>query len=147
MDGLIAFLNARLNEDEATAKTATAGPWEFEGDDPTDDEIYSVHDGIVDLVGVTVAFTRDRNVANGQHIALHDAARVLREVEAKRAIIAGHGPPNGGRDADRCRVCTAIAYTGMGHADARRFRAPCPTLLFLAAVWSDHPDYRKEWKP
>ena len=39
---------------EATAKTATAGPWEFEGDDPTDDEIYSVHDGIVDLVGVTV---------------------------------------------------------------------------------------------
>jgi hypothetical protein len=33
----------------------------------------------------------------------------------------------------------------MGHTDARRFRAPCPTLLFLAAIYSDHPGYRKEW--
>ncbi len=71
--------------------------------------------------------------------------RPLREAAAKRAILAEHGPANGGRDTDRCRVCTAIAHTGMGQTDARRFRAPCPTLLFLAAVYSDHPDYREEW--
>ena len=33
----------------------------------------------------------------------------------------------------------------MGHTDARRFRAPCPTLLILAAIYSGHPGYRKEW--
>jgi hypothetical protein len=25
--------------------------------------------------------------------------------------------------------------------------APCPTLRHLAAVYADHPDYRAEWRP
>ena len=134
-DDVIAFIEARLDEDEATAKAAAsvAGPdWWF---DLADSYLKSPP-------GSFVADTMNApggDEAIGPFFARHDPARVLREVEAKRAILAEHGPADGGRDAGRCRVCTAITHTGMGHADARRFRAPCPTLLFLAAVYSDHP--------
>ena len=133
IEDLVTFLNARLDEDEAAAKAATVGPWEFEGDDPTDDEIYSVHDGIADLVGVAVAFTRDRQVANGQHMARHDPARTLREVEAKRAIIA-----EAGRIAQ-----SASMYPNQGNAAA--LIAMQTVLKILAAEDRDHPDYRQEW--
>ena len=141
MSDLAAFLSARLDEDEAAAKAAAsvAGPdWRF---DLADSYLKSP-------LGSFVADTMNApygDEAIGPFLARHSPGRVLRDVEAKRAILAEHGPANGGRDADRCRVCTAITHTGAGHTDARRFRAPCPTLLFLAAVYSDHPDYRQEW--
>ena len=123
MTDLTAFLNARLDEYEATVN-----------------EIHRPRVcGSVDRDG---EFDPDPIWCSCDY-----PARALREVAAGRAILAEHGPANGGRDAGRCRVCTAIAHTGMGHTDARRFRAPCPTLLFLAAIYSDHPDYDQEWKP
>lgn len=79
---LVAFLGARLDEDEAAAKAA--GP-----------------------------------------------ARALREVEAKRAIAEIHGA-----DSDPCDA-----------HDAWMRSISCDTLRYLVAVWSDHPDYRPEWKP
>jgi hypothetical protein len=118
---LAAFLAARLDEDEKAARSALG--WQEAGS----------------AVYVAI-YASSWQALNG-----YRPDRVLRDVEAKRAILAEHGPANGGRDADRCRVCTAITHTGVGHTDARRFRAPCPTLLFLAAVYSDHPDYRQEW--
>ena len=60
------------------------------------------------------------------HIARHDPARVLHEVAAKRAIIRWHG----GLDADY---------------DYGTF--PDDIIAALAAVYSDHPDYREEWAP
>lgn len=53
------------------------------------------------------------------HIARHDPARVLREVEAKRRILALHEELN-----------EPHLYEAVQH---------------LAAVWSDHPGYRPEW--
>jgi hypothetical protein len=115
-EDLVAFLNARLDEDEARALKARED-WDadhvrYEWED-LPDEVFA-------------------------HARTHDPERVLREVEAKRAIIAEHGRSR--RDISRCRVCTAIAGTG-----ATRFRAPCPTLLALAAVWRAHPDYGHTW--
>ena len=140
---LIVFLLAQIALDEAEAKAAHLrfpGPWDqAEAAGSTLPAAVSLYDAGDESIGVI----RGSYVA--RHIARHDPARALREVAAKRAILAEHGPADGGRDAGRCRVCTAITHTGMGHADARRFRAPCPTLLFLAAVYSDHPDYRQEW--
>lgn len=138
---LIVFLLAQLALDEAAAKAAQLrfpGPWDraVAPDSPLPSAV-SLYDSLDESFGVI------RGSYAADHIARHDPARVLREVAAKRAILAEHGPSR--RDASRCRVCTAITHTGMGHADARRFRAPCPTLLFLAAVYSDHPDYRAEW--
>jgi len=68
MSELVAFLNARLDEDEAAARAAASGPW--------------MSDTGVDAVA--------------KHIARHDPARVLREVAAKRAIVEFYiEPPNG----------------------------------------------------
>jgi hypothetical protein len=86
------------------------------------------------------------------HIARHDPARVLREVAAKRATLAEH-EPRVPRESDgqwhgqppdrlRCRVCAATA-----HGQWTRFIAPCWTLLQVASVYSDHPDYDPAWSP
>jgi Family of unknown function (DUF6221) len=72
--------------------------------------------------------------------------RQRREVEAKRAILAIHRPVwNDYVDGDgierathECRECRPP-----GTPD----NWPCRTVKALAAVWSDHPDYRQEWRP
>jgi len=69
--------------------------------------------------------------------------RMLREVAAKRAILAAHEPvteeiPHGEDDFERAVVCLECA-------SLRRW--PCPALRHIAAVYSDHPGYRDEWKP
>lgn len=49
--------------------------------------------------------------------------RQLREVEAKRRMVVGHP----------CDDCGAV-------------NDPCLTLLYLASVYSDHPDYDPSWR-
>lgn len=61
----------------------------------------------------------------------------LREIEAKRGILAEHSPRDG-----RCRVCAAHA-----HDSWTRFRAPCATLRWLALPYAARPGYREEWAP
>jgi hypothetical protein len=131
---LAAFLAARLDEDEAEAlANIGAGPgWQR---------------GLGDDARGTGPMWPDYQTYGSEELSAAEAylkrfrpLRALREVEAMRAILAEHGPARGGRDADRCRVCTAIADSG-----ATRFRAPCPTLVFLAAIWADHPDFDPSW--
>lgn len=101
----------------------------------------------------------DERGLNAEHIARHDPARVLREVEAKRRIIAeverwvhfyldddswyscglaiGYDetePGSGCDDEDRRGQCDC----GL---DARRLCVLAP----LATVYDQHPDYRAEW--
>ena len=85
------FLMARLYEDEAEALEAN---WKF---------------GLV---------SAPKEVA--PHIARHDPARVLREVEAKRKIV---------RD-------VACGFYDSDYDEA---------VEHLAAVYSDHPDYDPDW--
>ena len=79
--------------------------------------------------------------AQREHIARNDPARVLREVAAKRAILAAHKHRfEGHGDAFGCDTC---------HWD-RDYGMPlgvewCTTLRALAAVHSDHPDYDPSW--
>lgn len=77
------------------------------------------------------------------HIARHDPARVLREVEAKRRIL----------DDYRIAVSACRNVTG-AELDTPGYRAMCAgrdalksCVVQIAAVWSDHPGYRQEWKP
>ena len=76
-DGIAAWLRAEAEADIEAAGKATPGPWEFEGDDLTDDELFTVHEddsGREVRYGDTVAYVRggDRNVANGHHMERHD---------------------------------------------------------------------------
>lgn len=58
----------------------------------------------------------------------HDPDRVLRYVEARRKILAEY-------NADSANGETPDYYAGLAF-----------TIKALAAFWSDHPDYREEWK-
>jgi hypothetical protein len=122
-DDLAAFLAARLDEDAEIVETIRSGGfpaatwttepakggWEIlrESDDPTP------------LGYVT------RSRCEHVHIARHDPARVLREVEAKRALLVLADPASG----------DGLDYGGEW------------ILAAMALAYSDHPDYRAEWKP
>ena len=56
--------------------------------------------------------------------------RFIADVEAKRRIVEEHDRHRG--ECDR---------------DYQFGDQPCETLRALASVYSDHPDYREEWKP
>jgi hypothetical protein len=108
---LVSFLTARLDEDEAAAR----GWFDRFPDMPADELADQAAAGVTDEGYI--------------HIARHDPARVLREVAAKRKILAEHAQGWG-------HPCEA--YTGP--------EFPCPTLRALAGVWSDHPDYDPAWQ-
>lgn len=88
---LAARILAAIEETERIAQAATPGPWEPEGDDPTDDEVYTVHDGEHgDLVGDVVAYVRGggRQQSNMAHIARQDPKATLLRCAAARDLIA-----------------------------------------------------------
>ena len=124
-DGLTAFLAARLDEDEAAAHAVEdnseprPGQWEADGNDAL-----RTHNGwVLATAGTPGGEFRPGVLA---HLARHDPARVLREVQAGRAIMRYYGTP--------------LGFPG-------EKGVPGPAMRALAAVYSDHPDYRPEWKP
>jgi hypothetical protein len=108
---LVAFLNARLDEDEAAARAAAGAPW------------------LPDIGTDAVA----------EHIARHDPARVLREIAAKRAIVDFYvEPPNGFLTGIAEAVGDSEGGSGRTPRPLTVIEA---VALDLADVWSDHPDY------
>lgn len=118
------FLLARLAEDEAAAREVQAAAWEVNGDGLV------VVAGSSDQVcpGGGINYDEPPEPSDAAHIARHDPARVLREVEAKRAIVEVLGDCDDGLIWD--------AHLANRAEDA---------LRHLASVYSDHEDYRAEW--
>jgi hypothetical protein len=132
---LTEFLLARIDEDEALARAAAAAVgrgmteadgsfWESDHSDVVlaldPDQFVVVAAGSDDLDTVPEA-TR--------HIACHDPARVLADCEALRGLVLWWAASPIPEDADWPQA-------------ARRW-----TLGSLAQPYSDHPDYRDEWRP
>lgn len=112
MTGLVGWLVAQLDADEAVARAATGEVWAVENHSSrysdgsttvawgvaTDAPAPNHRGGVYDwtLAAVSVEFDRDYGAPEGgcereadaAHIALHDPARVLADVAAKRAIVA-----------------------------------------------------------
>jgi hypothetical protein len=76
------------------------------------------------------------------HIALHDPARVLREVEAGRVLLKYLTDMSG----QPVMLLVGESAEAVGQGDGIVLRASW-LLREFAAVYSDHPDYRQEWKP
>lgn len=113
------FLSARLDEDERLARQA------LEETGTERETRYPYPD----------------RLATCMHDARHSPARVLREVAAKRAILAEHRI-----DPELLPgVCYRCRYGVPAHWEPAAW--PCPTLRALAAVWRDHPDYDPSWSP
>lgn len=126
-DELVAFLNARLDEEGDLARRCgpggVCGEWVARGG--------RVELGQVGLDGFPPAVA--------QHVALHDPVRVLREVEAKRRVLGRHAlspaegdPERPWDDRDDCQ------YDGE--------LWPCDDLLDLARVHVDHPDFPERYR-
>lgn len=80
MDDLVAWLGEQLDDDERIARAADAGRWEFKTLGRHDQAAIQTPSGLIQFDGSHAS-------ANGIHAAVHDPARVLREIDAKRRVL------------------------------------------------------------
>jgi hypothetical protein len=103
------------------------------------------------------------------HVAAHDPARVLREIDAKRQLLTLHAPEwavvewahdqNGKGEAQVCRSCgnrdldSWLNWRRLGDGDLPEgvkppyVVAPCPTVRLLALPYADREGYLDSWRP
>jgi hypothetical protein len=124
-EDLVRFLSARLDEEADLARRCDGdgccGEWSARGD--------TVDFCQLDISGFhpTIA----------QHVALHDPARVLREVEAKRRVLSRHvlspavvDPELPWDGCDDCQFCGELW--------------PCDDLRDLAFPYAGHPGFPQQ---
>jgi hypothetical protein len=131
VDELSAFLRARLDDDERVAREATVGPWRW---GPSLGKITWALAGPDIPYGGFVLGTSDAGCPSkfdAEHIARWDPARVLAEVQAKRAIL------------DRIAEAEA-ACTGPDTIEIDGFVAR-DLVCLLAQPYAGHPGWREEW--
>ena len=125
MTDLIAFLSARRDEDEAVAKHAGGREWRTgctcEGECPGYPSCERVEGD-----DITIYNEGGHDAYQAEHIARHDPARLLREVEADRALMAKLRQVE--ELGERLRVDTEILILRQ-------------VIAIRAAIWNDHPDY------
>jgi len=136
MDDLARWLGAQLDEDERIARAATGEDWGVV--DPS--QPYVIFDvaafranRTLEYVGRLAAVERDEDRA---FIAAHDPARVLREIEAKRAIVARYERAMENRRAHPKDLASAGALLAL-HG----------VVGLLALPYADREGYREEWRP
>lgn len=183
MNDLIAFLRARLDEDEQWALAASkpyeyaignppvplggvhwtwvvGDNWELVTPDPVTDEFVQIGDSwACNLATVeewqaehwklprTYAGTiEEMDASAARHIARHDPARVLQDVEAKRRIIAEHVVVGGYQDAAETDLGEGCSECGW-NAEYSDRGGWCTTLRLLALPFASHADYIEDWRP
>lgn len=126
-DDLLAFVNARLDEDERLAQAADDAiglrygerrGWFLDVDGPDDWPGAGYINNDYVCVGVEIA----------PYVFAQDPRDTLDRVAALRAVVAMHDDPH---------KCAAAHWPP----------CPCPTLRALASAWRSHPDWRTEWAP
>jgi hypothetical protein len=146
-DDLVAFLLARLDEDEQTAAAASDGPW-------TPWRTGGALHGLGDLQhAVTLpgqgpgakASIVTASWLDAEHIARHDPARVLAEVAAKRAIVKLVFQYEAKIDGEWgcCHDAEEIEAGLCPEIDPSGIQA----LRLLGAPYAGHEGYRPEWAP
>jgi hypothetical protein len=132
-DDIVQWIGEQLDADAARALAASPGPW----------GVNEAHDEVVAVDGITVAegFALSGNQlrATVDHIAEHDPARVLREIDAKRRIMQVHNAQ------DSWGMCVACPRDERGAMQVEI--EDCPILRLLALPYADRPGYREEWRP
>jgi hypothetical protein len=152
-DAMVAFVNARLEEEELDALAARQGGGDgrwtariFDGGSAPTWQVDGKGCGLVCDVGDPI---EHRAGSYADHIARQDPAATLARVAALRALVALHGrapcgiEEHGGPDLcegeNWCKECAGTDSW------------PCPTIRHVAAIWrigpdgQQHPDWREEW--
>ena len=143
MDEVLVFLRARLDEEAAVATDATPGPWwhhpgkqwlgpeAFEKYDLRHGEEFVGYGGPHPFTGAvcsTGPASNMQGMKDASHIARHDPARVLREVEAKRRTLV------------RCEEAMLSANPMLVHFAKQ-------TAWEMAQPFRDHPGFKPGWAP
>jgi hypothetical protein len=130
VDDLTAFINARLDDDERYARVFLALGQRLK-DNP------SPAMTAIGKTGMDAFLDAPEAVAEAVRWkcrAPNDLERVLREVAAKRAIVAAYAEVAYMDTVDPEPEYACGRAGGLGKA-----------VRHLAAVWSDHPGYKQEW--
>jgi hypothetical protein len=138
VDKALAFVRARLDEDERIARAAANLP------DHTPDADHWEQGGTWSSVVVASGPGKGASVVSdegfpsdtqAEHIARHDPARVLDDVAAKRDLI----------DSAAYALDSAKKLESMG-ANSFDLRSLCDfDILTMARCWASHPDYEVGW--
>lgn len=126
------FLALRLAEDERMAKAvAGSGHWSpyIEGGD----DGWAIED---DEAGDPGAIIGDEAMA--KHIARHDPARVLREVEARRRLIHRY---------ERAVAASESVVAFVNGQDDGYRQACLDATRDAVEEYDGHPEYLEEWRP
>jgi hypothetical protein len=152
-EDLVAFVRARLDEDERLACACPLTEWVVQGPPPeagisgpagemmlagrhTDDEhLWSL------LARPTMHTGHALN-----HAARHDPARVLAEVEAKQILLDDHSSIHVVVDGYCAREGGECTHAGEAWCPWHGIEN-CLTLRALALPYAGHPEYREEWSP
>lgn len=141
MTDLIAFVNARLNEDQKTAQAAAelcgchpAAPVWTHIDDPDDGDRIVIEDDPhrdrMTKLKLTRKWSRTyQDLFHGRHIARHDPKAVLADIAFKRQLLVLFD------------ICNEEGFGGSDGWVLIR-----DAVYQLAALWSDHEDYNPNWK-
>lgn len=136
MDNLLRFLQDRLDEDGRIAREAChgrTGSWVTNDTYPVSVSDVPAGASVFDKV---VAFDEGSpSEAQAEHMARHDPARVLAEVEAKRQLLAKYQEV-ADNDVDQPYE---YAY---GYANALG-----DAVCLMSLPYADHPDYKESWRP
>jgi hypothetical protein len=130
-DDLVQFLRDRLDEDEQAIEAPET--WTEFDESTQGTRRVDVNHSFERVIACTRAW-------RGVHIARHDPARVLREVEAKRRVLDETVPAMNGMD-DRID-----GEWGVGEMDPSEYES-VDLLRLLALPYADHPEYQDEWRP
>ncbi|AYD81674.1 hypothetical protein SEA_KROMP_73 [Streptomyces phage Kromp] len=134
MDDLVQWLRAQLDEDEAKARACPGnGEWTA-----SDIAIYGT--GLSSEVR--------------EHMAEHEPARVLREIEAKRQVITKYTTAVD-RMAELAALIERVKAEGQSTLMPEMERATAihrrdvlsEVLRLFASPYADRPGYRDEWRP
>jgi hypothetical protein len=145
MDELVRWLGEQLDEDERIARAAAdgdSGEW-FVGDKWN---VYRAEDETPQDDVETNALVVYGNVKpQSEHIAVHDPARVLREIEAKRRVVALWTEAD--RETQEDQRYAESHETSPEGFPAGREDALTDVLRLLALAYAARPGYREEWRP
>lgn len=132
-DELVAFLKARLKEDEGYARNA------FADHNDAGPNWYEQWSGALNIgEDEDLVMTNDSQVS--RFMARHDPARVLREVEAGRRILLDYE--------DAMRTLAAAGTSGTPFDIMTGATNTLKRMIRLRAQsYADHPEYRPEWAP
>lgn len=144
MDDLVQFLRARYDEEHLLAIEAGDGSpaqWTY-APELTWNGPEGPREAVVDFQGSAMGYVAVVDPVHGEHgtwqarhIARHDPARVLAEVDAKRRILDSYLP-------DATSVDEQI------NEEWRAGSALADDLLHLLALpYVDHTDYQDDWRP